>query len=311
TTKKEFELANLWETLRENLKLQIAFFVFIWLIFSAIGVTLGRNIASFAGVKDLEALFSGVNEGALIEHLNTLKIVSIVTHLFQYLLPVLVFSILVFRSSAITSLCANKKPKLSNFLQAVVLVVLIYPFISFVYYWNTHLLPPDMISQDTLDLQKLFLDMRSPLDFYLNLILLGFVAGIGEEFFFRGVLQRFFSQLTKNIHLGAILTGFAFSFMHFQLEGFLPRFILGVLFSYLLVYTANLWITVSIHIIFNSTQVLIPYFYPDLISSINEVKEVSPIIAVVSLLVFAGFFFIFNRNNSITYLKGPNLNNEI
>ncbi|MCH2022215.1 MAG: CPBP family intramembrane metalloprotease [Saprospiraceae bacterium] len=308
TNKYSLFFTNLSSTLRTNLKLQIGFFVLIWVIFSAIGVFLGRKIAAFSGVNDLDGLLSGLDQEALLEHINTLKVIIIVTNLFQYLLPVLAFSFLVFKSAAFVSLSASTKPRLTAVIQGVMMVLLIYPFVSFVYYWNTYLLPPDLISQETLDLQNLFLDMKSPIDFYLNLILLGFVAGVGEEFFFRGVLQRFFSELTKSIHLGAVLTGFAFSFMHFQLEGFIPRFILGVLFSYLLVYTANLWITVIIHVMFNSIQVLIPYFYPDLFSNINEVKEVSPAIAIVSLLVFAVFFIIFKRNNPIEYLKELDLN---
>jgi len=286
-----------WESIRESMSLQLGFFLIVWLLCSFVGIFLSQEIAAAFGIHDFKALIDGLKEGEFLHHVNSLKIISICSHLLQYLIPVLLFTYFIYRSSPAKSLFLDKAPRLSNIVLSIALVITIYPFISFIYYWNTYLLPDSVISKDTLFIQELFLDMKEPKDFYLNLVLLGLVAGVGEEFLFRGLLQRISTKWTRNKHFGAIITGFLFSFIHFQLEGFFPRFILGVLFCYLLIYTGNLWITVVIHILFNSTQVIIPYFYPDLMGQMNELSEVSPLIAMASLLGFAGIFFIFIKNN--------------
>ncbi len=289
---------SFWKSLQYNLNLQIGLFVLVWLGCSLFAAFLTKGIGAVAGVTDFQLLIDGLKEGLYFEHVNTLKFVSIIGHLFQYLVPVLLFSWLVYKNKAPTSLFANKKPKLINILLCILILVALFPFISYLYYWNTILLPDSLISKDTLILQKIMLEMNRPADLCLNLFLFGFVAGIGEEFFFRGVLQRLFTEWIKNIHFSAILTGFFFSFIHFQLEGFLPRFILGVLFCYLLVYTGNLWITVVIHILFNSVQVVIPYFFPEIAGSVDKVQQISPFIAGLSLFVFIVFFSIFRKYNS-------------
>lgn len=296
-SKSNFDPDRPWESIRESISLQLGFFLVIWLLCSFAGAFISQGIAAAFGIHDFKALMEGFKEGESLYHINSLKVMNIFSHLLMYLIPVVVFTYFIYRSSPAQSLYLDKAPRFTNVLLSIALILVIYPFISFVYYWNTYLLPDSAISKDTLFIQGLFLDMKEPKDFILNLILLGLVAGIGEELLFRGFLQRIVTKWTRNKHFGAIITGFFFSFIHFQLEGFFPRFILGVLFCYLLLCTGNLWITVVIHILFNSTQVVIPYFYPDLIAQTNSVSEVSPVIAMASLLGFAGIFFIFIKNN--------------
>ena len=208
------------------------------------------------------------------------------------------------KKTALKTVYADQKPAIKNIVWSILLILSIYPFISFVYYWNTQLLPDGAISQDKLDIQKVFLEMNSPKDLVLNLLLLGLAAGIGEEFLFRGILQRLLTLWTKNIHFGAILTGLIFSLMHFQLEGFFPRFLLGVLFCYLLIFTGNLWITVIVHVFFNSIQVIIPYFYPNLAGNISDVQATAPLVAISSCFVFLLFLAIFRKiNKEYKYIK--------
>lgn len=286
------------DSIRNNLNLQMAFLATLWLFFTLLGGMIGQGIGSAAGIESMKDLLAEFKKGNFLDLINVVKVIGICTHIFQYTIPVLMFTLLLYRKAPLESLMLNKPPQLKHLLYSIVLVGSIYPFISFVYYWNTALLPANAISKDTLDLQSFLMDMKSPIDFVLNIILLGFVAGIGEELLFRGVLQKLFTKLSKNVHFGALSTGFLFSLMHFQLEGFIPRMILGTLFCYLLIFTANLWITMIIHILFNSFQVAIPYCYPQSMEKINEVQEVSPFLAAASLLVFIGILVIFTKQNT-------------
>lgn len=289
---------------REQLKNETFLFLFIWFGFYVIGMIFIQIFATLSGLPDFSKILNGIVKGEYLEYLDTLKVLQLVLHLFQYLIPALVFIFLYHKKAALKTVYADQKPRLKNIFLSILLILSVYPLISFIYYWNTQLLPDGAISQQKLDIQKVFLEMNSPKDLVLNLLLLGLAAGIGEEFLFRGILQRLLTFWTKNIHFGAILTGFIFSLMHFQLEGFFPRFILGVLFCYLLIFTGNLWITIIVHVFFNSIQVIIPYFYPNLSGNISEVQAVAPLVAISSGFVFLLFLAIFRRiNKEYKYIK--------
>jgi len=289
---------------REQLKNETFLFLFIWFGFYVIGMIFIQIFAALSGLPDFSEILNGIVKGEYLEYLDTLKVLQLVLHLFQYLIPALVFIFLYHKKAALKTVYADQKPKLKNIFLSILLILSVYPLISFIYYWNTQLLPDGAISQQKLDIQKVFLEMNSPKDLILNLLLLGLAAGIGEEFLFRGILQRLLTFWTKNIHFGAVLTGFIFSLMHFQLEGFFPRFILGVLFCYLLIFTGNLWITIIVHVFFNSIQVIIPYFYPNLSGNISEVQAVAPLVAISSGFVFLLFLAIFRKvNKEYKYIK--------
>lgn len=289
---------------REQLKNETFFFLFIWFGFYIMGMVFIQVFVAFSGFPDFSKILNGITQGEYLEYLDTLKVLQLILHLFQYIIPALVFLFLYHKRTALKTVYANQAPTIKNIACSILLIVSIYPFISFVYYWNTQLLPDGAISQQKLEIQKVFLEMNSPKDLLLNLLLLGLAAGIGEEFLFRGIIQRLLTYWTKNIHFGAILTGLIFSLMHFQLEGFFPRFLLGVLFCYLLIFTGNLWITVIVHVFFNSIQVIIPYFYPNLAGNISEVQATAPLVAVSSGFVFLLFLTIFRKiNKEYKYIK--------
>lgn len=280
---------------KHNSGLQLLLFMILWLFSNMLASVLSTSIASVAGINDLNLLLEGFKSGQYLEHINTIKVISIVAHLCQYLLPVVLYLLLVHNEAKLQTIYVDKAPSPIKLMLAILLIVSIYPFISFIYYWNTQLIPQDAIAQDTLDLQSLMLKMNHVSDLILNLVLFGFVAGFGEELFYRGILQKLFTKRSKNIHFGALLTAITFSLMHFQPEGFMPRFILGLLFSYMLIISSNLWITIVVHMLFNSTQVLIPYFYPQLASNVNHIESISLGIAFVSLFLFLGIFYTFKQ----------------
>ena len=60
-------------------------------------------------------------------------------------------------------------------------------------------------------------------------IFLSVCAGLGEEVFFRGVLQQILAKWTRNNWVSILLTAFIFSAIHFQFLTFLPRFFMGIM----------------------------------------------------------------------------------
>ena len=74
-----------------------------------------------------------------------------------------------------------------------------------------------------------FLKMENIIDLVLNLFLIAIIPAVGEELFFRGVLQKLFIKWTTKKHFSILITAFLFSAIHMQFFGFFPRFILGAL----------------------------------------------------------------------------------
>jgi membrane protease YdiL (CAAX protease family) len=102
----------------------------------------------------------------------------------------------------------------------------------------------------------------------VNLLMIAILPAIGEELLFRGVLLRLFREWTKNVHVAIIITALLFSFIHFQFYGFLPRFLMGVLFGYLVYWSGSLWVSVIAHFVNNGTAVIVAWlgarYFPNL-----------------------------------------------
>lgn len=105
------------------------------------------------------------------------------------------------------------------------------------------------------------LNFETPVDFVLGLMTIGFLAALGEELFFRGVLQNIIEKYSLNSHVAVWSTAIIFSFIHFQFLGFFPRVLLGAFFGYLYVWYRNLWIPIICHFFNNALGVVSSYLY--------------------------------------------------
>lgn len=113
--------------------------------------------------------------------------------------------------------------------------------------------------------QLIFLLQRNTLqELLLNLLFVAVFAGIGEELFFRGVLQRIFIQLFRSPLTGIIITALIFSAIHMQFYGFIPRFILGILLGLIYWYSGSLWPAIIAHFVYDAFFIVLVYFNPSL-----------------------------------------------
>lgn len=90
----------------------------------------------------------------------------------------------------------------------------------------------------------------------MALVVMAFIPAVGEEFLFRGCLQKGLQNKIGSVHLAVGIAAFVFSFIHFQFYGFIPRFILGIALGYFYVYGKSLWIPIWAHFLNNATAVL-------------------------------------------------------
>jgi membrane protease YdiL (CAAX protease family) len=114
---------------------------------------------------------------------------------------------------------------------------------------------------------KFMLQKRNPVELLKNLLFISVFAGIGEELFFRGILQRLLIRVTKNPWMGIILTAAIFSGIHFQFYGFLPRLLLGVLLGAIYWYSGSLWVAILAHFLYDAAIILLVYFNPQMLEN--------------------------------------------
>ena len=110
---------------------------------------------------------------------------------------------------------------------------------------------------DAKQLTELMVYFHTPLQFLLAMFVIAILPAVGEEFLFRGIIQNRLKTIFGNPHVAIWLTGFLFSFIHFQFFGFIPRMFLGVLFGYIYYWSGNLWLPILMHFVNNSFTLLV------------------------------------------------------
>ena len=105
--------------------------------------------------------------------------------------------------------------------------------------------------------------MDSLSEWIINILLIAILPALGEELVFRGVIQQYGYRFFKNPHWSVWLSAVLFSAIHMQFEGFVPRFLLGLLLGYLFLWTKNLWYPIFVHFINNALMVTLAFFIPE------------------------------------------------
>ena len=126
-------------------------------------------------------------------------------------------------------------------------------------------------------------------EFLFGILSIALIPGICEEYLFRGVLQKNFYLISKNIHIAVWLSAFLFSALHLQFYGFFPRMLLGVLFGYIYYWSGSILYPMIAHIFNNFFSLTI--FYLSQKGLLNENFEVSvnssPKIPMVLIIISA------------------------
>ena len=149
--------------------------------------------------------------------------------------------------------------------QAILLVVAVWaismPALNWIVEWNNSIhLPGSMAAlekslramEDSMEaVTERLLTLNSVGDLVAGFFVVGVMAGVSEEFFFRGALMGIMRRGRANIHVVIWTVAIIFSAIHFQFFGFVPRMLLGAWFGYLLVWTRSLWVPVIAHALNN------------------------------------------------------------
>lgn len=204
----------------------------------------------------------------------------------------------------------NRSTYVQSYLLATISILLVIPFINFLGAINSQMKFPESLSgletwmKNMEDAAKImiekFMEVDSISGLMFNVFMIAVLPALGEELMFRGVIQRIFSDWTKNHHWGIWITAFLFSAMHMQFYGFLPRMALGAMFGYLLVWTGTMWVPIIAHFANNLMGVLGYYLINKgvITNDIEEwgtAKEQIPLV-VLSFIAVGILLFLVYRN---------------
>jgi len=202
-------------------------------------------------------------------------------------------------------------PQINQLLLVVVLAFCLFPITSFTGQLNSMIRLPEGLSgveqwmvekeHSIGDLIGLLINSDTLWVLILNLLMIALIPAIGEEMIFRGVFQKICYNLFKSDHMAVWVIAFFFSAIHLQFYGFLPRFILGLVFGYLFLWSRGLWLPIILHFVNNAVPVFSTYF-----NGLEKIKY-EPDISLQKQLLFLSLpitvtivILLYFRNN---YLK--------
>ena len=206
------------------------------------------------------------NTESVQSHVGFMRMYQIVQSISLFIVPPLIAFYLFFKRFK-EGVQGKGKWCVETVLLTVVMIIFGQGFISFSGWLNHQLILPEgwghilewMTSkeQEAGELTVLMIQADHWWQILITVFMFSILPAIGEEWFFRGLLQRQLGLILKNPHVAIVLTAIIFSAGHMQFLTFLPRFFLGLILGYLFYYSRNLWVPVIGHFTNNFMAVVL------------------------------------------------------
>lgn len=267
-----------------------------------IGTMLAQALSNAYGVE-LQALLNSLNLESPASDRNFARWINGIAHICTFGIPAIVTALFFARSQWVHFLKLDQLPGANNLGLGFLLVFASFPVVQALYWLNKEVLPLPAgwraMDSSTQDMVEALLVMDSPAELALSLFIIAILPALGEEFIFRGVVQPQLQRWTGKPILAIWLSAFIFSLVHFQFEGFLPRFFLGAVLGYLFHWTRSLWTPIAAHFLFNGLQVVAQYYFAEQVAK-GGLESAAPNI----WLTLSSIAIILGLSN---YLKKTNL----
>lgn len=283
------------------------FFLLIAVTLFATGLvgSLGLLVAETLFGANWETIQSYLSDPSQPGASGVLKALQLFNTLGIFLIPAMLFS-QIFSAQPNVYLRLNRGFSLQILAAIVVLFVAFIPITDALSWLNNLVTLPSFLAdfetgmrQSTEQMQSLigsFMQMDSFGAFLFNLFLMAALPALGEEFFFRGVLQRLLISRTGRVHLSVWITGLAFGLMHQQFFGIIPLVILGALLGYLKEWTGSLWASILAHFVNNAAIVVVMYFSNYDMSDLSELTSPDLLYLIPAVVICGGLIFFLFKN---------------
>ncbi|MBL7750555.1 MAG: CPBP family intramembrane metalloprotease [Chitinophagaceae bacterium] len=276
----------------------------IFMVLSIIGMFI---LARMTGMGMME--MADVNKWDLTNP-NTLLIVRgmlTIQFLCLFLIPVLLFAYFS-DPHPMEYLGLKQKTPAFYFAAGILIMILSFPLASWLGILNQSIPFPESMQKwmdetaEGSNKQIEFMLTQKGTDQLLkNLFFIAVFAGVGEELFFRGVIQRLLIRWFKSPWAGILAAAAIFSAIHFQFDGFLPRMMLGIVLGAMYWYSGSLWTAILAHVVYDGVIVIITHFDPSKISSDAplDMNGLSPaIMGIVSLVLVSALIYWMRKRST-------------
>ena len=283
-------MSNHWKELR--IIVLIIFSAFVLLNLAISGYYIISGGVSSSGIENL------LEDRVLMLSLNSLSIVIFISPYF-YVNKLSNYSIKIFP--------INSTPVILVLLSTFFFMILNSGVIE----WNKSINFPEFMNafetwafnkEKELEKITIFLvSFENNWEFLFGILSIALIPGICEEYLFRGVLQKNFYLISKNIHIAVWLSAFFFSALHLQFYGFFPRMLLGVLFGYVYYWSGSIVYPMIAHIFNNFFSLTIFYFsQKGLLNenfevSVNSSPKIPMGLIIISTVLFIGFMYLLRK----------------
>lgn len=227
-------------------------------------------------------------------------------NILAFILPAIMAWRICFRQSAIHAIKVDEVPSFKIVAFSFIVYAVGIPALNQIVYWNQEMHLPEafagfenwcramerMAEEQTEGL----LNSTNIGVVLMNILVIGVLTGIGEEFFFRGALQRMLIHCNVNPHAAIWTAAIIFSFLHFQFFGFVPRVLLGVWFGYLYWWSGSIWVNVIAHALNNSFVIVSAWcinkgYLSEQFDMFGVSSDSFPIWALISAFAVAAIIF--------------------
>lgn len=276
----------------------IQFLILFGLLISLIiiGAEIGKIIIeSSFGAGSFEAIMK--SDGSSEKSRNALWIFQLISTTLPILLCPIFFSYIIVREPDNYLKTTFEFPWLLIVI-VFLIMVLSSPVMELISNINEGFNLPKWMRDEEDTLKKIsdnMMQMKTLGSMIFNLVFIGLVTAIAEEFLFRGALQTIFVNWTKNKHVAVWLTAILFSAFHMEFFGFIPRLFLGVLFGYFVAWSGSIWPSVWAHFVNNGSVVVITYLAQSKIWDINPDDQhvFNTILYIISFVITIFLLFIY------------------
>lgn len=149
-----------------------------------------------------------------------------------------------------------KNIKIGLWVWALILPIAAAPCIEWLMEWNnTWKLPAQEmwreLQKTNEDLTLRLLSSETVIGLAGRTFAMAIVPAVCEELFFRGVFQKLCTRWLGSAIWGIVFSSVIFSFVHFEIFAFIPRFVLSCFLGLLFAATGSIWLNVLCHFMNN------------------------------------------------------------
>lgn len=249
---------------------QLWFLLLIFTISNALFVWFGAYVVLNIFGIDVSQSGAALMEFKLPYSAEAAKLLLAIQHIGLYVLPALLFNQIFSVRRKRSFIFWGEKPAFTKVVMILLLMIASIPVVNFIAALNEKMVFPEFLKwleeamrnseEQIAKFTELLLNVQSIWGYLANLFIIAILPALGEEFLFRGVIQKIVTRWTGKVHLSIWLVAAIFSAMHMQFYGFFPRMLLGAMFGYIMIWSGSIWYSVIAHFINNAVTLTLAYF---------------------------------------------------